>query len=169
MGIFTYLALTVSMATMYAGGAFTNDWDKPFDYRCPLSQTISYIYSEHNNFFEDRKWEFYCRSVGETADCEQSGYVNQFDQLLHYVCPRDKFITGIASYHDNHYEDRRFQFQCCRATGRNLTGCFMTGDANTWDQKLTFMVPVGMVINGAYSTHNNYYEDRIWRFQICYV
>ncbi|XP_059159174.1 dermatopontin-like [Physella acuta] len=168
MHIFTFLALAVAMATRSMGG-YVNEWDQPFDFKCPLGQAISYVSSVHNNHYEDRRWEFHCRSVGSTGACEDSGYVNEFDQQLTYVCPLNKAITGVASYHDNHYEDRRFRFQCCSVNDRNLTGCYITGDVNTWDGKLTLFVPDGKVVNGAFSTHNNYYEDRLWRFNICNI
>ncbi|XP_059154333.1 dermatopontin-like [Physella acuta] len=169
MCIFTYLALAVSMATMCDGFYVVNYWDQPFDFKCPLGQAISYISSEHSDYFEDRRWEFHCRPVGETRVCEESGYVNEFDQLLTYVCPDNKVMTGVSSYHSDYYEDRRFQFQCCSVTGRNLTGCYITGDVNTWDRQLTLFVPEGRVVNGAYSVHSDYYEDRIWRFNICSI
>ncbi|XP_059154336.1 dermatopontin-like [Physella acuta] len=167
MCIFIYLL--VSMATMCVRGYVVNDWDQPFDFKCPLGQAISYISSEHDDYYEDRKWEFQCRSVGETRDCEQSGYVNEFDELLTYVCPHNKVITGVASSHNDHYEDRRFRFQCCSVTGRILTGCYITGDVNVWDGRLTLNVPEGKVVNGAYSIHKDYYEDRKWRFNICSI
>ncbi|XP_059154331.1 dermatopontin-like [Physella acuta] len=169
MLIFAYLSLAVSMATVSARGSVVNGWDQPFDFKCPPGHAISYISSEHNNYFEDRQWEFHCRSVWETSACEQSGYVNDFDQPINYVCPHNKVMTGVASYHSNHHEDRRFKFQCCSVNGKSLNGCYKTGEVNTWDGKLTLLVPEGKVVNGAYSTHNNYYEDRIWRFNICSI
>ena len=42
-----------------------------------------------------------------------TGYVNDFDAPVLYSCPNGGYINGVASYHHNHYEDRRYRFRCC--------------------------------------------------------
>ncbi|CAL1538693.1 unnamed protein product, partial [Lymnaea stagnalis] len=101
--------------------------------------------------------------------CHSPGYVNSFDNPLDFKCPGDKFVTGVSGYHDNHFEDRRYGFQCCNILGRSPRDCYLTGEVNTWDGKLTLVVGEGKAIKGAHSVHNNYYEDRIWKFEICSI
>ena len=96
-----------------------------------------------------------------------SGYVNTFDNPLVFKCPGNQVITGVNSYHSNKYEDRRFGFQCCNVLGRQPRDCYITGNVNDWDGKLTLAVPEGKVIKGAYSNHDNRREDRRWQFEIC--
>ncbi|MES1921966.1 hypothetical protein MHBO_003491, partial [Bonamia ostreae] len=46
-----------------------------------------------------------------------SGYVNDYDQAVHFRCPGAGYINGMASYHHNYYEDRRHKFRCCGRRG----------------------------------------------------
>ncbi|XP_059141119.1 dermatopontin-like isoform X2 [Physella acuta] len=163
--LFKLLLLSAALATVWSHN-FLNEYDQPFDFRCPYGSVINYIYSEHHDYFEDRRFEILCRSQ-KTTECAHSGYVNAFDQAVNFICPGDKVMTGIESYHDNHYEDRRFNFQCCKIPDKKLSNCYMTAEVNTWDGPMTLQVPDGHVIQGAHSYHNNYYEDRIWKFQLC--
>ncbi|XP_059141118.1 dermatopontin-like isoform X1 [Physella acuta] len=163
--LFKLLLLSAALATVWSHN-FLNEYDQPFDFRCPYGSVINYIYSEHHDYFEDRRFEILCRSQ-KTTECAHSGYVNAFDQPVNFICPGDKVMTGIESYHDNFYEDRRFSFQCCRVSRKKLCNCYMTNDVNTWDMPMTLRVGFGQAIQGAHSYHNNYYEDRIWKFQLC--
>ncbi|CAL1539510.1 unnamed protein product [Lymnaea stagnalis] len=146
---------------------FVNDWDQPFTFNCQTGHVISYVSSIHNNRAEDRRWEFRCKNVVKTHSCSHSGYVNEFDQPVVFKCPGDQVMTGVDSYHSNKAEDRRFGFQCCNVQERQPRDCYITGDVNRWDGKMTLVVPWGKAIKGAYSHHNNHYEDRLWRFEIC--
>ncbi|XP_059154330.1 dermatopontin-like [Physella acuta] len=169
MGIFTYLALTVSMATMYGVGAFTSDWDTAFDFKCLQGRALNYIHSDYGKFFKDRKWELFCRSVGATSACEQSDYVNEFNKPFNYVCPLNKVLTGIASINSDVHEDRRFKFQCCKITGKNPIGCHLTDYVNDWEKKMNFTTLPGKVLNGANSIYDKDHQDRRWKFSICNV
>ncbi|XP_061171808.1 uncharacterized protein LOC133181295 [Saccostrea echinata] len=46
-------------------------------------------------------------------------YVNEMDMPLIFQCHDGGVISGIESFHDNHYEDRKYKFKCChyRLTG----------------------------------------------------
>ncbi|KAL0196377.1 hypothetical protein M9458_009949, partial [Cirrhinus mrigala] len=64
--------------------------------------------SQHDDGFEDRVWEFGCEiTFDPAADCFLSPYANDFDQAFTYECPPDHIITGMSSYHDDGFEDRR--------------------------------------------------------------
>ncbi|XP_057295687.1 hemagglutinin/amebocyte aggregation factor-like [Hydractinia symbiolongicarpus] len=95
---------------------YVNDFDMPFQFVCPHNHVITGMSGVHSNPHEDRRYKFRCSLyVGryQTA-CEWTGYLNQFDQYLHYVVPSTHFLTGIKSYHVNHYEDRRFAAYICK-------------------------------------------------------
>ncbi|KAH9492207.1 hypothetical protein Btru_026558 [Bulinus truncatus] len=162
------LAVIVPTACVVSAG-YINDWDQPFNFRCPDGQVISYISSVHDNRREDRRWEFLCRTVASTYSCTDSGYVNNFDEPLVFTCPGDKVMIGVHGYHSNRHEDRRFGFHCCDLLNRRPRDCYTTDYVNNWDGKLTLAVPEGRVVKGAFSTHNNRREDRRWRYQICSI
>lgn len=44
-----------------------------------------------------------------------TAYANEFKEAMVFQCTGEGFITGVESYHDNRYEDRRFKFQCCQS------------------------------------------------------
>ncbi|KAK0058741.1 dermatopontin 2 [Biomphalaria pfeifferi] len=156
----------VSLATVVSAG-YVNDWDSPFNFRCPDNQIISYTSSIHDNRKEDRRWEFLCRTAGKTHSCIDSGYVNEFDEPIVYTCPGNKVMVGAHSYHSNKHEDRKFGFYCCDIKGKSPRNCYDTGYVNDWDQKLTLVVPEGKAIKAAFSHHDNRREDRRWKYQIC--
>ncbi|XP_059171740.1 dermatopontin-like [Physella acuta] len=161
------IVLALFAATDVTVGYMTS-FDQPFDFICPKGQVLSYIASEDNNFYNDRQWDFGCRQVGSsTFNCAKSGYVNDFDLLLAYMCPEGAVVTGIESYHENFYEDRRFKFQCCELDASEFNECYMTEFTNKYDQKFAYTVPAGYVIRGAHSAHKDGVEDRMWKLYIC--
>lgn len=42
------------------GESWKNDFDKPLDFTCPVNKVISTIRSIHENWAEDRRWDFNC-------------------------------------------------------------------------------------------------------------
>ncbi|CAL1531929.1 unnamed protein product, partial [Lymnaea stagnalis] len=98
-----------------------------------------------------------------------SGYVNEFDKPLTYTCPGNGVLAGVESYNDNYYEDRRFKFTCCDVSLRVPTECRTTDYINEFDGQMTLLVPEGEAIKSVYSWHDNYYEDRRWKVQLCKV
>jgi hypothetical protein len=49
-----------------------------------------------------------------------AGFVNNFDEPVAFQCDGDGYVAGISSYHSDRYEDRRFNFYCCKASGKCL-------------------------------------------------
>jgi hypothetical protein len=47
------------------------------------------------------------------SNCFWTGFVNDWDAVMNYVCPDNRFMAGMYSEHNNGREDRRFQFYCC--------------------------------------------------------
>jgi len=52
------------------------------------------------------------RSVTRT-NCHWSSWVNGWDATFQYQTPSNTFIAGVHSHHDNHREDRQFDFMYC--------------------------------------------------------
>ncbi|KAK0046062.1 dermatopontin [Biomphalaria pfeifferi] len=160
-----FVTLAIASGTL---AGYINAFDQPFAFNCPAKKIISYISSVHDNYYEDRRWEIHCRTSGSTSGCVNSGdYVNNFDNPVFFLCPGNKVLTGIESYHHDYYEDRRFKFQCCDVTERIPSNCYTTANMNEWDGKLTMLVPDDQAIVGVFSHHNDYYEDRLFSFRLC--
>merc|ERR1711962_241145 len=145
---------------------YVNEYDQPFEFKCKEGQSIDNIATEHSNHHEDRRWDFTCKANKViTKDCSWTGEVNGFDQTFDHKCDKG-VIAGIASHHNNHYEDRVFKFYCCKTT-RVLKGCLDTDWINNWDEKFTAQVAKDMVLVGMYSIHENYYDDRRFKLHYC--
>ncbi|KAF4115342.1 hemagglutinin/amebocyte aggregation factor-like [Onychostoma macrolepis] len=164
-------ALLILLTGLLASGQelrWENGYDQPLDFDCPAGQSISYIKSQHDNRREDRMWEFGCKKTFDTArDCFLTPYVNDFDQAFTYECPPHHIITGMASYHGNRQEDRRWQFYCCRGKGYCTSGCQWTTYVNYFDEAFHWTVPNQSYLVGAESYHANRQEDRRWKYKYC--
>ncbi|KTF87780.1 hypothetical protein cypCar_00038690 [Cyprinus carpio] len=144
-----------------------NNYDEPLNFNCPAGQSISSITSENSNYHEDRRWEFGCQATfGQSAECYWTNYINDFDQVLLFECPAEHVIAGISSYHNNYYEDRRWRFHCCRSPCVT-TNCNWSSYVNSFDEYFTWTVPSRNVLVGAQSYHQNYEEDRRWKYKVC--
>ena len=104
-------------------------------------------------------------------------------------------MTGVLSSFDHTiipFRDRLFTFQCGRlVTKYKLVSCGWTGYLNNWDGILDFdcpndgvirsYVPVSYALTcfmctlfictylGIWSRHDNYRQDRLWKFECCQV
>ncbi|XP_062592882.1 hemagglutinin/amebocyte aggregation factor-like [Saccostrea cucullata] len=151
-----------------------NEWDRPLNFQCPLqTQAIDAVVSYHRDDYEDRRYELHCGNVIRSSDvavnCEWTGYVNDFDQVVHFQCPGAGYINGMASYHRDSYEDRRHKFRCCGPKSSNYyyRNCRWTGWLNNFDDPVAYFVPDGFVLRGVNSVHNDNYEDRRFQFEVC--
>lgn len=97
-----------------------------------------------------------------------SGWANDMDSPLNFQCPSGQAINAIVSYHNNHFEDRRWKF-ACKATSGITDGCSWSGFANNYDEVMSFSCGGQSVITGWQSEHNNHYEDRRMKFRCCQV
>ncbi|KAL2094704.1 hypothetical protein ACEWY4_009423 [Coilia grayii] len=147
---------------------WNNNFDQPVDFTCPNSQSISAIMSEFNSHFKDRVWEFWCQDTFTKAPtCHKTNYVNNFDEVVDFTCPTNNVISGVYSYHDNYYEDRRWAFLCCAASNFCLGSCMWTNYVNDFHEVMTWYVPTGQYLAGTYSYHDNKKEDRRWKYLTC--
>ena len=120
------------------------------------------VSSVHSNYHEDRSWNWECRDVvsgGSTEGCSQTAdYVNEWDLPMNFMCPANKYVAGVESYHDNGREDRRWKFTCCAIKDHITISCRQTDYVNEWDEAMNFQANPGEVITGVYSYHDNFRE-----------
>merc|ERR1711953_344276 len=72
---------------------------------------------------------------------------------------------GLGSKHNNHHEDRVWDFSCRR--GKVTSDCSWTGWINGYDEDMNHLCPDGGIVIGVQSKHNNHREDRIWKLKCC--
>lgn len=94
-------------------------------------------------------------------------WVNDYDQPFTFTCPQHQSIQRVVSHHDNHREDRVFDFTCSNYEDSKFDSCYWTEYVNDFDQPVIFQCPHGGVLNGVSSYHDNHREDRRFRFYCC--
>ena len=93
---------------------WNNVWDSILHKECPNGQAFYRVVSTHHDGYEDRLWDWYCRSYAQiSSSCSWHGYVNGFDEAFLFSCPINQLMTGAYSEHHDGYEDRRWKFRCC--------------------------------------------------------
>ncbi|XP_074649189.1 uncharacterized protein LOC141904499 [Tubulanus polymorphus] len=147
--------------------AWKNQWDRPLNFQCPNNQHIQWFKSRHDNGREDRLFDMNCRPGYVGTDCSWTGYLNDWDKLVNFVCPHNGIVTGFHSYHDNHREDRRWKLRCCKVA-RPGQSCYWSGWLADWDQEIDYSFPNGMAMTGMKSIHDNGREDRLFEFRMCF-
>ena len=142
---------------------YQNDWDGELKVTCDNVHAINYVGSLHDNDREDRIWSWRCKQLQGVsplihADCEWTGPQNEYDEPLIFKCNDDGYVAGVRSVHDNHHEDRVWEFYCCKTTQHSLKRCGLSGFQNDYDGPLSFPIRDGSVISGVYSVHDNHKE-----------
>ena len=93
-----------------------NSWDCKLSFSCPDRSVLNGVLSVHDNHTEDRRWQFRCCTLPDTVIVKRRGYtkyINGFDGRIAWFCPRsNEAVVALTSYHDNHFEDRRWKFEC---------------------------------------------------------
>jgi len=137
---------------------------------------MTYVNAWHSNYYGDRQYTFGCQAFQYVlpTNCEWSAnWVNNWDAAFDFKCADGKVITGIESYHDSYYEDRRWKFKCCELQADMTKYYTINQDSvwsaykNTWDGRLTVWTASNRAFCGVSSYHDNYYEDRRFRFKEC--
>ena len=111
------------------------DWDDYWIRGCGGNSAIDWVYSYHSNFYEDRIFRVRCADVGQNnvqlTDCGWHGYYpSNFDDRINMECPNNGIVRSIESYHDNHSEDRKYKFECCRMIESEVSLVSMTTYTN---------------------------------------
>ena len=158
----TFLAVAVAIFTVAKTAKVNstdncNQYDQPFSFECPSGYALDQISGQHDNHYEDRIYCYGCEKISESySDCYQTGFVNDWDEPVVTVCRSNKYyIAGVDSTHDNHYEDRKFNYKCCASDHFCTNNSKMVGPVNNWDGAMDYKVTPGNVIVGAFSEHDD--------------
>ena len=154
---------------------YVNNWDARVSYTCPSGKVLTGIDSVHSNEAEDRRFRFKCcsllihksRSIDVIEKSGWTGYLNGFDQpftAYAHMNGKAAAISGISSYHNNHYEDRRFRFKYATAQNMNIKPYSrQTFGYSNWDAYFSMECSGNRALTSFKSYHDNNKEDR--RFQ----
>ncbi|XP_042578681.1 hemagglutinin/amebocyte aggregation factor-like [Cyprinus carpio] len=104
--------------------------------------------------------------TGLLAKGQELHWENGYDQSLNFNCPGGQSISYIKRQHDNHHEDRMWEFGC-KNTFDSGADCFWSPYVNDFDQKFNYECPPHHIIAGMSSYHSNKHEDRRWQFYCC--
>ena len=139
-----------------------NQYDAILDKQCHTGYGMYKVSSNHHNYYEDRIWRFECRKVADKLrgqpSCSTTDYVNNFDEEMSFSCGSNKYIQGVYSYHNNHYEDRRWKFTCCSIPDHPSSSCRLTSFLNEFDTDIDFEAGRDELITGIFSVHSNHAE-----------
>jgi len=97
-----------------------NNWDSFHSwYGMASNSFLVGMESYHSNKKEDRKYTFFHTRSDDwvLSECT-SAWVNGWDEDINVVLDSNKVIAGVASYHDNGKEDRRFYLVVCTLSPR---------------------------------------------------
>merc|ERR1712031_85466 len=154
--------------TYHAWTGWINNMDHPVNYvrGANTNLYLSGLYGMHSNYYEDRQFKVINTRIGSTVDrVSQTGYVNNMDQAFAYSCPANMAIIGLASYHQNWYEDRRWKITCGHFKGTNVQAFGWPGAYQT-KQDAVFNLNCGSnPMIGIGAAHSNWYEDRVFRIR----
>jgi len=152
--------------TKHWWNGWINGWDGNMNWQANGHTFVSGLRSVHDNGREDRLFSPLLTNIGSTqAHKHWSGWVNNMDAYYLYDCPNNYVLSGFISYHQNHYEDRRWRFQCARFHGLNARrDAHWPSWQTNWDA--TFHIGCGhRPVVGISSYHDNRKEDRRWRIR----
>ena len=104
---------------------------------------------------------------------KKNGYQSNVDMELTFDCQyhagiNDGYISGIESAFLSYYGDRMFKFSCQQGP-IDKSQCQWKGYVNALGKDMTFNCPEGSVVTGVHSKHNDWWEDREWKFKCCQV
>ena len=162
-------AISVSTPSEFTT-TFLNEWDGELNYMPNKRQPLCGMYSEHENFYEDRRFKLRQCNIDREWDGEQTTYTNRWDDEFLFQCDIDKVITGLHSKHHNDFEDRRWEVRCTHFKNTIVDEKSCVGidiPRNEYDSVLEYTCPLGKVLHKFGGVHNNQYEDRRFSFDCC--
>lgn len=167
-GLFAQAVFGLTFEHSRSGNA--NGWDGSFNYAPGSNRVLSGMKSWHDNYKEDRIYQFYYTSKSGMSCSPDSwtAYQNEWDGTLNFACPSGQAIAGVSSYHNNDKQDRRFRFKCCSITSGGkfkIVQVDTTAFLNSWDAVVDAKCNSNSVLVGLYSYHDNGTEDRRWKLK----
>ena len=164
----------------------STDWVNKFDQLFDLkleNKIIVGMKSYHESFYEDRQFSFYYRDsffdqpLETNVLMDQVTSISEYDSVFNLKCDKNKAIRGVWSEHSNEKEDRIFQFTCTTVEMNDGSGiqetrldnCESTNYQNNYDGPIDYKCPLGSVLTGIESMHDNNFEDRRFKFRCCEV
>ena len=140
-----------------------NDYGAELNVDCGKTSALYRVMSEHSNDNEDRQWRWECLKVVDTPfdQCaESSDYLNEFDLPLYFKCDQDYVLTGVHSYYDSVYKDRRWKAKCCKSSDHFVQDCRISGYINEdgYDSYIDYFVDLPEVFTGFFSAHKDEHE-----------
>jgi len=160
--VIALLAMTFISGVNSQGRSSCNQFDLAHNFECNAGSSIRSVTGHHHSGYEDRIYCYSCRNnIGcnkNNSQCYRTGYINWFDAPVAMLCKPNYYIAGVRSYHHSGYEDRRFDFKCCKSTGLYTNNCTLNGPVNSFDGTMNYHLSSGQVIVGAFSWHHSGYE-----------
>jgi len=146
-----------------------NGWDAKISFKCGSMEVLIGLESRHSNKREDRIWRARCATleVLGIVGHHTTSYVNSWDKKLDYSVKSGYVITGLASKHSNHREDRKFRFHYSRLNGIPCKDLGWSPFVNSYDRLMDYKCRANSTMTGLRSWHNNRKEDRRYKVRCC--
>ncbi|XP_074639727.1 hemagglutinin/amebocyte aggregation factor-like [Acropora palmata] len=95
---------------------YVNQYDRQLVFKCANNGVIAGVKSTYSYGAKDRRFSFRCCHIpGHIAHtCKHTAIQNKWDQPMRYVVPKDYYMVGAFSEHENSNEDRTWIFEICR-------------------------------------------------------
>lgn len=137
---------------------YQNNYCSTLNVRCSTGYGVYHVYSVHANYYQDRRWTFYCKKVVKrgTPSCSRTSYyLNNFVGTMSFMCDKNRYMAGAYSYYNSYYKDRRWLITCCYASSHITSECRLTNYVNSYDGTINFGTNSGEVIVGAFSEYSS--------------
>ncbi|XP_015750407.1 PREDICTED: hemagglutinin/amebocyte aggregation factor-like [Acropora digitifera] len=95
---------------------YVNHYDRQLVFKCANNSVIAGVKSTYSYGAKDRRFSFRCCHIpGHIAHtCMHTAIQNKWDQPMRYEVPKDYYMVGAFSEHENSKEDRTWIFEICR-------------------------------------------------------
>lgn len=144
---------------------YINSWKGVFSWDAGMNEMITGFKSYHHDRKDDRKWRVYHGSINLRCDKSLwSGYANNWDGYLKFVCPNRAVLSGVSSYYHYVKKDRRWKFSCCTLPTNVAVKRHGYKLINQWGARMDWSCSKSNeAVYAIESSHNNNYEDRQWK------
>lgn len=111
-----------------------NTFDDPLCVACwpsgsrmnTIPAAITEVESRFHTWYVDRQYKVTCSNFVDTPtafnDCFWSSQFN-YEKDFKFYCGNGYLLTAFKGIHNDQYEDRKWNFHCCRVTGYCVLNC----------------------------------------------